>query len=157
MKKVITDKGFAEDVKYWIVFRALLVALSLFLVCFFASASSNTIRNQTKDEVLNTYLNAVIHGKIDGISDSIDEDARFDLKRGENVNTLYKPQILNALKSGENIEQDCQYTKTVLQDDNDISILKVEMKYNDFARIEVITAQRAGAGWKITKVETSFK
>jgi hypothetical protein len=138
--------------------KAVVMGLALLLVCGLAQAASGTKHNNsTKEEVINAYVDAVVHGKLSGVSDAIDDDAQFNMKRGSNVNTLNKPQVLDALKSGENVEQDCQCTKTVLQDNDDVSIIKVDMKYNDFTRTDVITAQRAGNGWKITKVETSFK
>ena len=138
--------------------KAMVMGLALLLVCGVSQAASVTNHiNSTRDEVIDAYVNAVVHGKINGFSDLIDDDAKFNMKRGSNVNTLSKPQILNSLKSNENVEQDCQCTKTVMQDSDDMSVIKVDMKYNDFTRTDVITAQRAGNGWKITKVETSFK
>lgn len=138
--------------------RTLVMGLALLLACGMTQAASvKSHDNATKDEVINTYLNAIVHGKLDGINNVIDDDAEFKMKRGNNVNTLSKPQILDALKANESIEQNCQCTKTVVQDDTEMSVLKVEMKYDDFTRVDVITAQRAGNGWKITKVETSFK
>ncbi|MDB5141753.1 MAG: nuclear transport factor 2 family protein [Mucilaginibacter sp.] len=138
--------------------RAMAMGLALLLVCGVSQAASITSHgNSTKDEVIDIYLNAVVHGKLNGISEAIDDYAQFDMKRGNSVNTLSKSQILKALKSGENIEQDCQCTKTVLQSDDEKSVVKVDMKYNDFTRTDVITAQRAGNGWQITKVETSYK
>ena len=98
-----------------------------------------------------------MHGKITGIEDAIDDDATFYMKRGDNVNTLTKSQIVSALKSSENLEQDCKCTKTIIQDDDDISKVKVEMKYNDFTRVDVITTTHSGSKWLITSVETSYK
>jgi hypothetical protein len=138
--------------------KAMVMGLALLLVCGVSQAASVTNHNNsTKDEVIDAYLNAVVHGKINGLSDIVDDEAQFNMKRGSSVNTLNKSQILNSLKSSENVEQDCQCTKTVMQDSDDMSVIKVDMKYNDFTRTDVITAQRAGNWWKITKVETSFK
>lgn len=134
-----------------------MLGLSLLLICNFAKAFSKFTSSPGKKEIMDTYLNAVIHGKIAGLENAIDDEVTFDIKRGVYVNTLSKNQLLKSLKSLENIEQDCQYTKTVLQDDDEKSILKVDMKYNDFTRTDVITAQHTGNEWKITKVETSFK
>jgi len=133
------------------------MGLALLLVGSISQAAPTSHGNSTKDEVINTYLNAVVHGKLGGVDEAIDDDAQFNMKRGDHVNTLSKPQILDALKSNENVDQDCQCTKTVLQDDDQISVMKVDMKYGDYTRTDVITAQHAGSGWKITKVETSFK
>jgi len=138
--------------------KAMMVGMALLLVCGISQAAPTTsYDNSTKDEVMNTYLNAVVHGKLSGIDDAIDDDAQFDMKRGDNINTLTKSQILDALKTNANVEQDCQCTKTVVRDEDDIHVIKVDMKYTDFTRTDVITAQHEGNKWKITKVETSFK
>jgi len=138
--------------------KTMMMALAILLttgVIYSAKASS---RAHTKDDVINTYLNAVIHGQLKGIEDAIDDDAEFNMIRGNNVvHRLNKGEILNALQSSENIDHDCQCTKTVVQDSDQSTTLKVEMKYADFTRVDVITAQHAGDGWKITKVDTSFK
>lgn len=136
--------------------KAMMMGLALLLVCSFSQAAPIGHGN-SKDEVIDTYLNAIVHGKLDGVSDAIDADAQFYMKRGERVNTLTKAQIMDGLKASANIEQDCQCTKTVMQDDDQKKVMKVDMKYADYTRTDVITAEPIGAGWKITKVETSFK
>jgi hypothetical protein len=129
--------------------KALMMGLALLLVCSISQAAPISHGNSTKDQVIDTYLNAVVHGKLDGVSDAIDDDAQFAIKRGEHINTLTKAQIMDALKTNVNVEQDCQCTKSVMQDD--------DMKYADYIRTDIITAEPVGAGWKVTKVETSFK
>jgi hypothetical protein len=136
--------------------RAMIMGLSLLLVCGISQAAP-TGHGNSKDEVIDTYLNAIVHGKLDGVSDAIDDDAQFNMKRGERVNMLTKSQIMDGLKANANIEQDCKCTKSVLQDDDAKKVMKVDMQYADYTRTDVITAERAGSGWKITKVETSFK
>jgi len=134
----------------------MIMGLSLLLVCGISQAAP-TGHGNSKDEVIDTYLNAIVHGKLDGVSDAIDDDAQFNMKRGERVNMLTKSQIMDGLKANANIEQDCKCTKSVLQDDDAKKVMKVDMQYADYTRTDVITAERAGSGWKITKVETSFK
>jgi hypothetical protein len=137
--------------------KAMMMGMALLLICGASQAKSLISPNNSKDQVIDTYLNAVVHGKLAGIDDAIDNEAQFDMRRGNNVNTLTKAQIISSLKANENIEQDCQCTKTVVRDDDDMKVIKVDMKYNDFTRTDVITTEHAGSGWKITKVETSFK
>lgn len=135
-----------------------MMALGILLTAGISFSATASATAPTKDEAINSYLNAVIHGKFAGVENAIDDDAEFNLIRGGNVvHRLNKGEILNSLRSSENIDSDCQCTKTIVQDSDDISTLKVEMKYADFTRIDVITAQHAGDGWKITKVDTSFK
>jgi hypothetical protein len=137
--------------------KAMIMGMALLLICGASQATPLSSDDNSKDKAIDTYLNAVVHGKLAGVDDAIDNDAHFDMKRGENVNTLTKAQIMSSLKANENIEQDCQCTKTIVRNDDEMEVMKVDMKYNDFTRTDVITAQHAGSGWKITKVETSFK
>ena len=98
--------------------KAMMMGMALLLICGVSQAAPHDHDNSTKDGVIDTYLNAVVHGKLGGIDNAIDDDAHFNMKRGERVNTLSKPQIMDALKLNENVEQDCQCTKTVVQDDD---------------------------------------
>lgn len=135
-----------------------MLALGILLTAGAAYSTTASAHAPTKDDVITTYLNAVIHGKIAGLEDAIDDEAEFNLIRGSNVvHRLNKGEILSSLRSSANVDNDCQCTKTVVQDSDESSTLKVEMKYADFTRVDVITAQHAGHGWKITKVDTSFK
>lgn len=133
------------------------MGMTLLLICGVTNAATSTHNYLTKDEVIDTYLNAVLHGKLTGINNAIDNDAQFTMTRGDNMKSMNKQQVMEGLKSTENIEQDCKSTTTVIQDDDEICIRKVDMKYGDYTRTDVITAQHVGNGWKITKVETSYK
>ena len=137
--------------------KMMMVLVVMFTCAATYAANSHTPNNPTKDEVITTYLNAVVHGKLAGIDDAINDDAQFTMTRGERSNTLNKRQMIENLRSSENVEQGCQCTKTVVQDSDDMTTQKVEMKFDDFTRTDVITAQRVGRGWEITKVETSYR
>ena len=137
--------------------KAMMMGLALMVVCGVANAAKPAYHNPTKDEVIDTYLNAVVHGNLDGIDNAIDDDAQFNTVRGEHTNTLNKGQVIDYLKTNAGAQQDCKCTATVVQDTDDIFVKKVEMNYGDFTRTDVITAQHVGSGWKITKVQTSYK
>lgn len=110
-----------------------------------------------KEAVINVYLNAVVHGRLDGIEEAIDEGASFNMIRGQIVNTLNKNQILSYLKSVENMEQNCTVTTDVIKEGNNVILTKIEMRYNNLIRTDIITLTGSGKKWKITKVDTSFK
>jgi hypothetical protein len=137
--------------------KSFMMGLALLLVGGIANAAPKTSTSALgKDEVVSIYLDAVVHGKLAGIDNAIDNDAQFNTVRGDNVNTLNKDQMLESLKSNQNIEQDCKCTNETVQEDNDTSIHKITMKYADFTRTDIVTSLREGKGWKITKVTTSY-
>jgi hypothetical protein len=135
-----------------------MMALALIAVCGFASASPKTNDGSaTKQSVVDTYLNAVVHGNMNGIGNAIDDNAHFYIERGVRVQTTDKRQVLDNLKATANIDQNCECSSTVLKEGDTFLVEKVEMKYNEVTRTDVITAQLSDDGWKITKVETSYK
>ncbi len=136
--------------------RIMMMGCAFLLVCVWANAARPGGGPPTKEQAMNTYLDAVLHGHINGVADIIDDDALFNVKRGNKVSVLLKADILKAFQANENIEQTCQSTKTVIQNDDNVSIVKVDMKYDSFTRTDVITEQHAGNGWKITKVDSSY-
>ena len=140
------------------IIKEIMVGAVLLFMCQNLKASTLPKRTDlSKYMAVNTYINAVIHGRPYGIDDAIDDDVFINVQHGNKVNVAYKPQLLYTLKWTENMEQKCKYTKSIVWEDENLSIQKLSMKYPDFTRTDVITLQRAGSGWKITKVETSFK
>ena len=138
--------------------KAIMMGLALTLAIGVANAAPKTHHTSpTKDEVIDTYLNAIVHGNTDKIGEAIDDDAQFYTVHSDRVSQLNKGQMVAYLKANPAVSQDCNCTGTVLQDNDDVYVKKVDVKYEGVTRTDVITAQRAGDGWKITKVETSFK
>ena len=139
--------------------KAMMIGLALMAVCGFANATTKTTNdvNTTKQEVLDTYMNALVHGNLDGISAAIDDNAKFYVVQGVRVHASDKKQVLDYLKSNANIDQNCKCSSSTLSQDDNTLVQKVEMKFKEITRTDVITAQRSDDGWKITKVETSFK
>ena len=157
MKKNFIERYLTVAERCTRILKALMVTLALLLVCDFANALQNHTRIKTRDEVIETYLDAVVRGHLVGINNVIDENARFYIERGVRVQTTGKRQVLDFLKTNAGIEQDCNCSTAVLQEGDNFLVEKVEMKYNAVTRTDVITAQLSDDGWKITKVETSFK
>ena len=135
------------------------MALATLLVCFTANAAKTSgHKNLEKDEVITAYVNAITKGSTDGLENAIDDNAQFDMKRGNAVNTVNKEQMLAYLKSIPALGTDCKCTNTVIKDEGDGSaIIKVDMAYNNVVRSNVITVERRFGSWKIVRVDTSFK
>lgn len=138
------------------IIKEVLIGLVLILVCNNIKASTSPRRiDLAKFRAMNTYINAVVHGRVQDIKNVIDDNAHFSVQHGKKFNTVYKPQVLRALRSAKNIEQNCSYRKSIVWEGSGISVQKVRMKYPDFTRTDRITLQRAGSEWKITNVEIS--
>ncbi len=61
------------------------------------------------------------------------------------------------MKGDQNVEQTCTVSTSEVETNADMSLVKVDMKYEGFTRSNYVTMVNTGAGWKITNVYTVFK
>lgn len=137
-----------------------LIALSLSLIIAFGSAEAKQQESKSKlttNFTMQTYVDAIQHGRLKGLSAVIDDNAKFTMQRGDKLITLTKNEILNALKKQENIEQNCVVSQTLIQSLPNQMIVQVDMKYDNFTRINYVTLSESNSGWKVTQVSSTFK
>ena len=136
--------------------KSVLTGMALLFICVAANATIKSVDPKSvKDDVINTYIDAITHGKTANLANVLSDDMQYNMQRGENVNTLNKEQLLDYLKN--NSTSDAVTTTTsVVVDDNDTYTVKIEFKYADIVRDDVVTLSQGG-GWQITKVVSSFK
>ncbi|MGI4727337.1 MAG: nuclear transport factor 2 family protein [Janthinobacterium lividum] len=135
------------------IFIALLVTLTFTV----AKANTPNIKERlTMRYAINTYVDAFTHGKSAGIAEIIDDNAKFSHNRGQQVISFSKSQILQSLDSEQNIEQNCTTNTKIIESTTNLVVYKVQMKYQNFSRINYVTMTDTGNGWKITNVSTIF-
>jgi hypothetical protein len=77
--------------------------------------------------------------------------------RGTKVMSYGKAEMLGFLKANQNIEQTCTISTSVVENNEDVSVVKVDMQYDGFVRSNYVTVANTGEGWKITNVYSVFK
>ncbi|MEO3407157.1 nuclear transport factor 2 family protein [Mucilaginibacter sp. CAU 1740] len=138
--------------------KSLMLGLAL-LVAGTAAKAANKIdgENLTKNFAINTYIDAMTRGKLSGFSEVVDQSAKFSMLRGTTVLSFGKTEVVDQLKSTKNTEQDCITSTSVVESNNDLAVVKVDMKYSTFTRSNYVTITNTGSGWKITNVYSVFK
>jgi hypothetical protein len=129
------------------------------LLLLFASAYSFAKPHQiklTKDDVVNMYVSAVTQGKINSLPGVLDDDFTFNMQRGESVNSLNKNQFLDYLKGNSSPDSAVTPIVTTMEDSDEATKVKIDFKYADYVRTDVVTISNAG-GWRITNVTSSYK
>lgn len=137
------------------------IALALILVVTFGAAKANTTNADnemlTVNHAVNTYVNAMIHGQVADLQAVIDANAKFTMLRGSKMLSFTKAEIVGQVQENENVDQDCKTTVTVRESNADLTVVKVDMKYNGFTRTNYVTLANTTDGWKITNVYSVFK
>ncbi len=120
-------------------------------------ASDGTAKEKLEmNYALKTYIEAVTDGKIAGLPEVLDKNVKFTSTRGENIISHGRSEMLNALKSTENVKQNCLTQFSVVESTPSASIVKVTMKYDGFSKVSYLNLANTTKGWKITSVSTSF-
>lgn len=135
-----------------------MLGLVLLTVC--GAAKANVIpkpENLTKTYAVNTYVNAMTRGKLDGFNDVLDQSVKFSMLRGKDILCFDKTQMVNFMKKIKNIQQTCTTSTHVVENSNDVVVVRVDMKFEDFVRSNYVTVANTGNGWKITNVHSVFK
>jgi len=134
-----------------------LTALFITLTCNFSKASIPNIHERlTMRYAISAYVDTFTHGKTSGLANIIDDSAKFSHNRGEKIISFNKNQILESFANQENTEQNCTTTTKVVENNTNLVVYKVQMKYQNFSRISYVTMTDTGNGWKITNVTSVF-
>jgi len=137
--------------------KLMLTATALLFISFAANAIAKPSTDKpTKDDVVKIYIDAIANGKTSNLDNVLDEELQFDIKRGENVNTLNKTQLLDYLKANATTDPSVKTSTSLVQEDDNSSVVKIEFKYDGFTRIDQVTLNKTN-GWLITRVVSTFK
>lgn len=120
-----------------------------------AIVKPNHLDALTKNDVLEIYTNAVVHGKIDDLDKILANNVEYFIQRGDKSFKIGKDAIIESFKASENIEQGCKYSTSIVEDTSHGMVVKLEMKYDNYVRTNLITISLKHSDWKITKIETS--
>jgi hypothetical protein len=82
-------------------------------------------------------------------------DLEFYIQRGDYVKTLDKNQLIDYLKNDGTTDPSVKTTTTVMQGDDNSSVIKIEFKYDGYSRTDEVTLYKT-TGWLITKVVCQF-
>jgi len=131
------------------------ITLLLAFVTFNASAKTHTSQ-PTQSDVVKTYINAINNGNVNDLNKILDNEVHFNTKRGENINTMDKSQLLDYLKNNTVAGVTVNTNTTVLSSDDDNAKVKIEFQYDGYTRVDIVTLNKA-LGWEITNIDSSNK
>jgi hypothetical protein len=137
--------------------KSIALGLALLATVCVAKAADKPVERLTKNYAINTYIDAMSRGKLQGMSEVLDATAKFSMLRGTKVMSYGKAEMLGFLKANQNIEQTCTISTSVVENNDDVSVVKVDMQYDGFVRSNYVTVANTGEGWTITNVYSVFK
>ena len=136
--------------------KSILAGIALLFICVAANAITKpTTGKLTKDEVLKIYIDATTNGNAGKLDNVLADDLQFYLQRGDYVNTLDKTELIDYVKNNTTPDPSVKTTTTVMREDDNSSVIKVEFKYDGYSRTDEVTLNKT-FGWVITTVACVF-
>jgi len=135
------------------------IALGLILLTAFCAAQASDISAEklSKRYAINTYVDAMTQGKLAGFNEVLDPSVKFSMLRGTQILSFSKSEMMDFMKNNKNVRQSCNVSTTEVENNDNVTVVRVDMKYEYFVRSNYITIANTGNGWKITNVYSTFK
>ncbi|MXV17807.1 hypothetical protein [Hufsiella ginkgonis] len=103
------------------------------------------------------YIDAFSQGKLTGLAEILDENVKLTTSSGTDIRTYSKSDIIYMLKPTRDVEQNCKTSYSVIESLPNQVVVKVNMKYNAFTKVNYVTMAQTVKGWKITNISTVFQ
>ena len=96
-------------------------------------------------------------GNTEGIQHLFSSDFKWTQSSNAKTKIYSKTDLVNYLKSHKGLSQNCQSTYTIVEKNDNCVIARIEMKYENFTKIECITLCNENQEWKINQIVESYK
>jgi len=137
--------------------KSLFLGLALLVITNVVKADEPTAAIITRNQAISTYINAMTLGNNAGLNEVIDQSAKFSILRGKSVISFDKADLMKFASQNQNVKQACTTTTTEMESNADMSVVRVDMKFENFTRTNYVTMANTEDGWKITNVYSVFK
>ncbi|MCL4640182.1 MAG: nuclear transport factor 2 family protein [Pseudosphingobacterium sp.] len=118
-----------------------------------AKRSNIAAINQTLDR----YSDAVTNGQLTNIEQLFSEQFHQRIVQRKKGNSFNKKQLVSFLKNQRNVQQNCKTDYSILEENDGVTIAKIEMKYKEFSRIDYVTISQTDQGYQISQVISTFE
>jgi hypothetical protein len=135
--------------------KSILTFSFLIVACSFVKADP-TSTSKPMNYTLTKFIEGTTLGEIAGLPVLLDDGFKMDINCGTRTFSFNKKQVVEFMKNTKNIVQNCSTTYKVVEQNEDVTIAKVEMKYPNFTRVNYVTLVNHGAYWSITNVSSSY-
>ena len=138
---------------------AALIAVSTFAMAAVgpgAKATKVNVNLSTADLALAHYVAITTEGESAGVEQLFAED--FNQKiQATNAQSNSRSEVINSLKKQKGEKLNCIVSTDILEESADYMVAKVRLKFENFTKTDLVTLERVGNNWKVSKSINSYK
>jgi Putative lumazine-binding len=138
---------------------AALIAVSTFAMAVEgpgAKATKVNVNLSTSDLALDHYVAVTTEGESAGVEQLFAED--FNQKiQAANAQSNSRSEVVKSLKKQKGEKLNCTVSTDIIEESADYMVAKVTLKFENFTKTDLITLERVGNDWKVSKSTNSYK
>ncbi|WP_293939830.1 nuclear transport factor 2 family protein [Sphingobacterium sp. UBA5996] len=138
---------------------AALIAVSTFAMAAEgpgAKATKANVNLSTADFALGHYVAVTTEGESTGVEQLFATD--FNQKiQATNAQTHGREAIVKLLKKQKGEKLNCTVITDIIDESADYMVAKVTLKFENFTKTDLVTLERVGNDWKVSKSINSYK
>ncbi|WP_293887342.1 MULTISPECIES: nuclear transport factor 2 family protein [unclassified Sphingobacterium] len=138
---------------------AALISISTFAMAAEAPVSKSEKANvnlSTADFALEHYVAVTTEGESAGVEQLFAED--FNQKiQASNAQNHSREAVIKSLKKQKGEKLNCTVSTDILEESAAYMVAKVTLKFENFTKTDLVTLERAGNDWKVSKSINSYK
>ncbi|WP_153846976.1 MULTISPECIES: nuclear transport factor 2 family protein [Sphingobacterium] len=138
---------------------AALIAVSTFAMAAEGPDSKSAKANvnlSTADFALEHYVAVTTAGESAGLEQLFAEDFNQKIQT-TNAQSNSRSEVVKSLKKQKGEKLNCTVSTDILEESADYMIAKVTLKFEDFTKTDLVTLERVGNDWKVSKSINSYK
>jgi len=138
---------------------AALIAVSTFTMAAEgpgAKATKANVNLSTADFALDHYVAVTTEGESAGVEQLFAEDFKQKIQATNAQNHSHN-EVVKSLKKQKGEKLNCTVTTDILEESADLMIAKVTLKFENFTKTDLVTLERIGSDWKVSKSINSYK
>jgi len=115
-----------------------------------------TINLSTADLALEHYVAITTEGESEGVEQLFAGD--FSQKvQASNAQTHSRSALIKSLKKQRGEKLNCTVITDIIEESADYMVAKVTLKFENFTKTDLVTLEREGNEWKVSKSINSYK
>ena len=138
---------------------AALIAVSTFAMASEGPGAKTAKANanlSTADFALEHYVAVTTEGESAGVEQLFAED--FNQKiQASNAQSHSRSAVVKLLKKQKGEKLNCTVSTDILEESTDYMVAKVTLKFENFTKTDLVTLERVGNNWKVSKSINSYK
>ncbi|WP_312340637.1 nuclear transport factor 2 family protein [Sphingobacterium sp.] len=110
----------------------------------------------TADFALEHYVAVTTEGESAGVEQLFSED--FNQKiQASNAQNHSRGEVVKSLKKQKGEKLNCTVSTDIIEESADYMVAKVTLKFANFTKTDLVTLERVGNDWKVSKSINSYK